>query len=68
MGLYIYTTHGGFFSVIISVAESGADTGLSYRVFQNRHTTSRAYINLFRGHVQCFELHNVAKHTEFYLG
>jgi hypothetical protein len=27
-----------------------------YRVFQKRFTTLKAYINLFRGHVQCFEL------------
>jgi hypothetical protein len=28
----------------------------------------KAYINLFRGHVQYLNYQNVAKHTEFYLG
>jgi hypothetical protein len=31
-------------------------------------TTSKAYVNLFRGHAQCLKSHNEAKHTEFYLG
>jgi hypothetical protein len=36
--------------------------------FKKSFTTLRAYRNLFEGHVQCFNCHNVAKHTEFYLG
>jgi hypothetical protein len=28
-------------------------------------TNVKAYINLFRGHLQCFECHNVAKCTSF---
>jgi hypothetical protein len=41
----------------------GTDTGY----FTKSCTTLRAYINLFRGHKECFESHDVAKYTEFYL-
>jgi hypothetical protein len=35
--------------------------------FKKSFTIWKAYINVFKGHVQCFERHNVTKHTEFYL-
>jgi hypothetical protein len=37
--------------------------------FKKSFTALKAYVvNLFRTHVQCFELSYVANHTEFYLG
>ena len=36
--------------------------------FKKSFTTLKAYRNLYRGHTELFELQNVAKHTEFYLG
>jgi hypothetical protein len=36
--------------------------------FKRSFTTLKAYINLFRGHVQCLKCHDVGKHTEYYLG
>jgi hypothetical protein len=38
------------------------------RCFKTSFTTLKAYINVFRGHIQCFECHNAAKHTDFCLG
>jgi hypothetical protein len=36
-----------------------------YRCFKKSFTTSKAYVHSLRGHVQCFELYNVAKRIEF---
>jgi hypothetical protein len=36
--------------------------------FKKGFTTLKAYINVFRRHVQVLNCQNVAKHTEFYLG
>jgi hypothetical protein len=42
---------------------------LSYtECFKNSFTTLKAYINLFRGYVECFELSCCSKTHEFYPG
>jgi hypothetical protein len=36
--------------------------------FKKSFTTLKAYVNLFRGHAQFLNCHNLAKHIEIYLG
>jgi hypothetical protein len=50
----------------LSRKDGGKSRGNKRCLKKKSFTTLKAYISLSRGHVQCFDCHNVTKYIEFY--